>query len=539
MRSQNESKAVWLVAVVLLSVIFILRCFDMERVVLEPDMTFLYNRCWQMRDCLRHGFYPFLYYNDVGGVGYGSPIFYGQLSLVPFFPFLANILSFAKAYSLCCLLLNFFGFRFFLKRMSNNATLSACFYIVGLPFIFTYTAGMYAAQLAVGVSWFFFGYCIDFFRDNRNSILLILTYFAIWQCNLNSVVFSSVVCFLLFITYFDMTRWRSYLKVVAVVGLLISYNVSNILVHRDAIRLSDYSQLFTAPPEQLRVLFSSVPLGGFLFRALYHSLGGGDLCCGLMQFGVFGLLVYYYWRYARYEGYRFRVYSMLVFIASAFLYTIGVWLIWGYVDKVTEVFFQYPIRYLIYVWGFLVLVLSRVVKQNKVTLVVLVLCIVDLFVANPLTASTLDGEADFLLTNIVRGEYAGRTFVYDNETFEEFSSVVHATSGADYSFVNEYNGLSVDCSANSGDDVLTLPKLYYFGYKAVGDDGEMLEVVSGYSNYCQVSLGGFKGTLRVWYQVPALVMFFFCVQCCIVGYLILWLFWERWVFLCISRRKAV
>lgn len=105
-REQKETKFVWAVAIVVMFIIVALRCFD-SKLMTEPDATFLYNRCLQMWDCVKNGYFPFLYYNDVGGIGYASPIFYGQLTLVPFIPLLGSISSFIKGYFLVCVVLNF------------------------------------------------------------------------------------------------------------------------------------------------------------------------------------------------------------------------------------------------------------------------------------------------------------------------------------------------------------------------------------------------------------------------------------------------
>lgn len=65
MRRQDESDNVTALAIVLLLVIFMLRCGD-AGIVHDDDGLFLYNRCYQVIDCLRNGEYPFIFYQDGG-----------------------------------------------------------------------------------------------------------------------------------------------------------------------------------------------------------------------------------------------------------------------------------------------------------------------------------------------------------------------------------------------------------------------------------------------------------------------------------------
>ena len=135
MKPQKETKGAVVIAVVALFVIYAIWVFGYD-FWSNTDGLFLYNRCYQMFDCFRHGFWPFLYYNDVGGIGYGSPIFYGQLTLLPFGVFLFDKLLFIKVYKLASLILSFFGFRFFVGRFTSYSTLSASLYILSIPYIY-------------------------------------------------------------------------------------------------------------------------------------------------------------------------------------------------------------------------------------------------------------------------------------------------------------------------------------------------------------------------------------------------------------------
>ena len=510
-RKQNETNFVWFVAIAAMFVIVALRCFD-SKLMTEPDATFLYNRAFQMWDCLRHGFWPFLYYNDVGGIGYASPIFYGQLTLLPFIPLLGSISSFIRGYFLVCVVLNFFGFRFLCKRFSSYATLSACFYVLGVPFVTLCGSGMYAFVLGLGFSWFFFGYCVDYFRDNRNLFPLVLFYFLIWQSNFNAVALATLVCFCLFCCYFRLSHWRAYVRLFLCVLLLVSYDIVNMLVHLDALRLSDFSLGFLGDMSKERIVMSTSPFGGFLYRSIQYVRYNGDLCCGFMSFGFFCAFTHYWVFYGRDKSMVMRVRAVAVWMISIVGYLAGIHTVWGHVFKATHAFFQFPIRYFILCYGFIVVVLAKVIKNTKFAHIVLILALLDIFITNPLSVGVSSGEMDFVFQRIVYAEYAGSNFVRGIETYDIYSSAVVSSSGREYSYVNDYNGLTVDCFGNVGDEVLTLPKLYYRGYKATGSGDETFVVRSGYSNYCEVDIGDYQGSLILRYETPKIVLAFFWLQ---------------------------
>lgn len=514
MRTQRESKAVWWLAGVSIFVLFFIVCCR-DGIATEPDFVFLYNRCFQMWDCFRNGYYPFLYYNDIGGIGYGSPIFYGQLTLVPFIPFLASISTFVKIYYLCCLLLNFFGFRSFVKRFSCYGTLSACFYILGLPFMQLYLSVLPANVLALGFGWFFFAYCVDFFRDGTGFYSLILTYFLIWQSNFNATILSTLVCFALFCVWFDRRRIKDYVRLFLFVFLLVSYNLVNMFVHRDSLVLVGYDTLFGHGNfEDAWSLLSPVPFGGFIFRLVRMALFGGDRCCGLTTSGVAAVFVVSLFRGYRFESRRYKICSCIV-ICSVFVgYVLGLCYVWPELFRLTGIFIQFPIRYMVVIWGFLVLVLSRCIKPSKAVYIVLALAVLDVLVASPnpspIGAGGVDKAPQYFQLGF--GEYTGETFIQRVDVYEEYSSFVHSASGVTYEFTNEYNGVSVDCSGNTGGDVITLPKLYYNGYVAYGEGSETFAVRGGYSNYCEVVVGDYTGVLRLEYRVPFAVLLLFYLQ---------------------------
>lgn len=526
MYQQKESGLTWAFAVISLFLIFSLCCFN-DDLANVGDSVFLYNRCLQARECFRNGVYPFLYYEDIGGIGYGSPIFYGQLTLFPFMLFVDNISVFVKVYFLSCLLLNFFGFRCFIKRISSYATLMSCLYVTSIPFVCFYNANIPANVLAVGFSWFFFAFCIDYFRDSKGFFLVILTYFLIWQSNMNSTILATFVCVGIFFVYFDKRRWRDYLKLCVCVLTMLGYNIANILVHLDALRLEDPSAMLTVlnVKGDARV-FSPYPLGGFFLRLYIDVI---DCCCGFMSFGLFAVFCYYVCRGIRGESLRFKACSIAIVASAVAGYIIGISTIWDDVYKATNLFFQFPIRYFILLFGFVLAILSRFIQPRWFVYAVLGLSIIDLFLVNPMQ-SLPTNNMYYEGLQLANCEYASNSFVRDYDTLVEYRAAVHSTSGASYEFTRGFNEVTVDCSSNySKNEVLTLPKLYYVGYVARGADGRQFKVTSGYSNYCKVAISDYRGELTLRYEVPIVVFALFIVQvACIVVYLVGALLWSTY-----------
>lgn len=517
MRKQNESRLTWAIAFIGLFLIFSLTCFN-DGLSGTGDYVFLCNRLTQIRDCFRNGYYPFLYYEDVGGIGYGSPIFYGQLTLFPFIPLADNSSAFLRVYMLCCLLLNFFGFRHFLKRISENATINACFYLFSMPFVAIFACNLPAYALAVGFSWIFFGYCIDFFRDDVNCFRLILSYFLIWQSNFNATVLATLVCFGIFCVYFDRRRIRDYVELFIMTASVICFNVINIVFHLDAINPAspEYMLETLEVGSDYRVL-SQTPIGGHLFRVFSSA----DHYTGFVSFPVFIVLCTAIWYGIRGQSKRFKVCSAIIGVVFIGGYIIGRADIWPTVYKATNLFFQYPIRYYIILFGFVIAVLSRFVGNGRLIYAVLVFCILDIAIVNPFR-SEISSNIHYVGLQIANAEYASPSFVRDYDTYLEYCDSIHSESGEEYSFEREYGIIKVDCSANvSGSDVLTLPKLYYNGYQATSEDGESFHVSSGYSNYCEIDIGDYQGVVTLFYNLPQPVFVAFYVETMLVIYIVL------------------
>lgn len=505
---QKENKIVTCIAIFGLLIVYMLLCFD-DNLSKVGDQMFLYNRAVQIKDCIVNGVWPFLYYEDIGGIGYGTPIFYGHLTLFPFIFFIDDIAVFVKLYYLACLLLNFFGFRCFIKRISENATLTACFYIFSMAFLSIYYGNLPANVMAVGWSWFFFAACIDYFRDSHGFAFFILTYFMIWQSNFNATVIATLVCFGIFCVYFRRKQTLGYVRLAIATALTMGFNIVNMFVHRDAIALQDAeSMLLVLNPESDARVTSLWPLGGYIARLSSDLLDGSS---GFMTVALFLLFVYSIVRGVRYESRRFKVCSSVIGVVTVIGYIVGTYSIWSTVYKATQLFFQFPIRYYVVLFGFVLAIFSRVLKPNWVVYVVCIWCVFDIFIVNPFHFKATEFNY-YVSAQIANGEYASSDFIMNYDIYLDYKDNVHSVSGVEYQYTHEYNLITIDCSSNVDGDTLTLPKLYYYGYQAVGSNGEKFNVSSGYSNYCQVDIGSYTGLLTLRYEVPPVVLFLFWIQ---------------------------
>lgn len=529
---QSEGWLVWWVAGLGLFLMFTLICFN-EDLPLVGDNIFLYNRCYQMFDSLRHFELPFIYYNDLGGIGYGSPIFYGQLTLLPFMPFLGNISVFLKVYYLSCLLLNFFGFRCFMKRFSYYATVMACFYTFSMPFVGLLSGNIPANAFAVGISWFFLAYCVSFFRDGGGFFPVAPLYFLIWQSNFNTTVLATVVCGCICLAYFDWLKLGRYSQLILVVLCFISFDIVNMLCHRGSIALTDAEYMLSVLGEEADCRLTSIhPIGGYLSRLNIDWL---DCCTGFMTLPVLLIFAYFVVRYIGMEKKHFQRCALVIGVVTYFGYFIGTCEAWPVVYKATNVFFQFPIRYYVFLFGFVLVILGRVIRPNILVLLVIIFCVVDIFMVNPFVSEPSSNIA-YVGHQLGNGEYASSDFVKDLTTYNEYSTAVHSESGVVYEYTNDYNGLTVDCSNNPGGDTITLPKLYYNWYRAHGENRETFKVVSGFSNYCEVDIGDYTGSLILRYYIPFWILPLLAIQILFCG-LTVWSVYESVKELWIRRKS--
>jgi hypothetical protein len=135
----------------------------------NADMQFLYNRAYQMYDCIRNGKIPFYYYNDNIGTGYGSSFFYGQLTLYPFLIFIPlGFKFFIRIYGISVVILTYFGARAISKRLAKNYELSAILYTASACSLYIIDfINLYSNAMGIAISLFFLASCVDFLGTQK------------------------------------------------------------------------------------------------------------------------------------------------------------------------------------------------------------------------------------------------------------------------------------------------------------------------------------------------------------------------------------
>lgn len=281
-------------------------------------------------------------------------------------------------------------------------------------------------------------------------------------------------------------------------------------------------------------MLSWLPFGGFVFRRNVNWVEAG---CGICSVGFLIVCCVYGVKMLKSCSIKRRVAFLTLLFCIIVSYIAGLVGIWPFLYIYIGVFIQFPVRYFVLLFGTLLLTVSCYMKPSVWLYVVLVIAIGDVFISNPMVWSSPTDRGYDIYDVIINAEFASNDFVYTQEAYETYGFSVNSSSGTEYTYSNEYNGLSVDCSSNSGSDILTFPKLYYKGYHAYAEDGSQFAVVSGYSNYCEVNIGSYTGSLRLIYEVPIYLLTLFWLQIVSVAYILAKVL-RRWCLSCIHKRKV-
>ena len=107
----------------------------------------------------------------------------------------------------------------------------------------------------------------------------------------------------------------------------------------------------------------------------------------------------------------------------------------------------------------------------------------------------LDGQ-------IGNGEYVSERFICNENEFLEMSTEVTDDTGRKYKYKTDGRSVSVKVKNGQQQIRLTIPKLYYKGYRAFLD-GKKLRVTEGKSQFVCVEVpSGAHGTIKVYYKHP-------------------------------------
>ena len=462
----------WDITFLMLSVIMLLlmMCIRSGRFV-SSDTYFHYNRLLQMLDCFKDGKYPWFYYNDFQGVGYSTPFFYGQLTLLPFSIFLPlGVIGFGYAYSFICYIVIWLGVQSFTKRFSDKYAQIAFVFILSqfaVERIF-YNQSLQAFKIGFGIGFFFLAYCVDIFRDRKGFIKPALLFCLIFDTSLNAAVVMFIACCVLFIVYFDSRMIRQYFRFAVLCCLLCSYFIVNILYHSDVLTRTKNIAFAIAThnySDDLIVGFSGFGQPGIRLLGVLPFLWSVKclLSRKLSKREVIGLILCAVCVIASYEP---------IFIYSG-LY----------------ILFQVPVRYL----GIIVLVyLIIAFRHEDLRWFIVMSCIVTavtscIYVSR---SGLLEEEDIPTLGSVAMGDYLHESF-----DWEVFDSMRQANGKA----FTESRGIVV--MQSDGEEELYFPKLYYRGYRASGSD-RTFDVKMGISQFIYVEPDGYVGEIRLEYCHP-------------------------------------
>lgn len=518
----------WCTIYFLLGLIFIVNCLNVDFTV-NPDLRFLYNRALQMYNCISEGNIPYFYYNDFGGVGYGSAFFYGHLTLYPFLPFVKlGLDKFLLIYSSVTILLTYLGSLTLAKRFTSNYKFISLIYI-GSCFTLQmfYTTGTYANNFGVALSFFFLAYCIDFFRDNKSFIKATLLFYLIINTHLITSLLSFLVCCLLLIVYFDKNRLKDYIKFAIITCLVCSYFILNFFYHSDILTSTtkiNETMLTYAQNSNSNVIgnyMSNTPYLGTI-DLIILSLLNVDL--SVSGFRIFNLVTIFFlvlYLLKRRKSLSKKEFCAIIIVMV--LTIISERSIWLGLNKICLIPFQFPTRYMHYCILCTLIVCFRYLDSRKVKSILFIFSCCDLILISAMTNKLTDtSHYTDLFCQVENGEYLDESFTWDTNEFYYLSSHVVGDDNVEYSYSLNENILFIDYNGNSSN--ITIPKLYYKGYAAETNDGVVLPIAKGYSQFINIDVSNIDNcTIVVQYKHPLL----FVILDLLCNCMVLVLFWNN------------
>ena len=463
-----------------------------ENLLGNEDYYFLYNRARQLLSCIQDGAPIGFFYNDLNGVGYGSSFFYGYLTLIPFLPLL-NISStiFINSYLVVAGLVFCFGVLYLVSRFTDKYVFITCLFLLSTFVIEMFSAtGLIVNYFAVGLSFFFIGTCIDFFRDDKKFIWSSILFFLILNTHTITAFLSFLICVFMFISYFDKKRIKDYCLFAFVTLLFCSYFIFTFITHIDlSMSLNKTTKEFIdviAANDKQHNMFcgSSFAFCDVLTMNCLHisSINGYSFFgLGFLLVSIVVLL----------QSYKLlskkEVLCLFGFVIGLIL---GINDIWVAIINRFNVPIQFPLRYMFYLLlGFYIIVCRRI--ENKGIFIVLFLISIPnimfrFHVGNvDLKMNTL---AELYNHQMVNAEYLSDDFDFDLDTFERHRNEVVDEDGTQYVFVKDKDVLYVKFNTDE-EHTLTIPKLYYNGYVCENTETHnQLQVNKGISQFISVTI---------------------------------------------------
>ena len=467
-----ESKKVWITKYDIVSLIMIV-LFSISSYIWNlgyrvGDYLFFYNRVQQLKNCLVDFNLPTFFYNNCAGYGYGDAFFYGTLScwlMLPFASFNSNVLMSLSIFVFG--VVNILGLKTLFSRFVDRSDIATSILLVspiGCACIgFCYLGA--AALLALGLSYFFIAYCIDFFRDNKDSWKASLFFWFLINTNTVSAFLSFCICILIMLIYFNKYKIKSYFAFALFTIVECSYFIANFLYHKVGIEFNIQHINFGWD-----VFFSPIPVGslGRFFISVFTK-SKLEIYNWLIAPSFFDLVFLCFTLYILIKNKKqFSFREKLACIIACVLWFIGIRFIYNYLYTYFKFLdmSQYPLRYMGYLGVVLVIVLVRRldVSRSKFKLgafFVLEFCLAIFSLVfvhiryaqfDPIDYDT--ASVGSLLSN---GEFFDKGF-----KLSDFESSID-TDNIEYSLDKDKLIVKVKKARGS----IEVPKLWYNGYKCI------------------------------------------------------------------------
>ena len=491
----------------------------------SADIEFFYNRAVQMLDCLKDGSLPFFYYNDFGGVGYGSAFFYGQLTIYPFLFFVdKGIDVFINAYTVVMIALTYAGACFLSKHFTKNYKFVSLLFMCSCYIVQTmYSFGMLPNIMAIALSFYFIGFCIDFFRDNKSFIPASIMFYLVINTHLVTAVVSFVICVMLFVMYFDKSKFKSYVMFALFTTFICSYFLANAFYHSDVVTNTkeiNEKMLSNKLGTACCTYENWLPFTGILFNCMINFIGFTNVG-GYRLLNLFVVILLLIW-----GRHKFSKREIFVLSLDLIATIISIDRVWALLNKIWLIPIQFPCRFAPYIVLSIIVILLRNKDLTVWKRRIFIICCLPELILIPFVVVPDTSEALTEYSNqVINGEYLDKSFNWDLTDFEYKKSHVTDQDGNEYDFSVFPNKVVVSVYGNKDEDIqLTLPKLYYKGYTFsritipetfVTMDEEAFynhtytpyitdtyDVEMGDSQFIKVDIGKSRGTFVLTYEHP-------------------------------------
>lgn len=489
-----------------------------DALLYNTDNVFLINRAEQMLKCIKDGNIPFFYYDDFKGIGYGSSFFYGQLTLYPFLPLLLiGKIPFMYGYMFVSLILSIIGVKEFVKRFCSNAKFVSNLYLISISFfmLFVYTQ-LYACIMGQALGFLFLAYSIDFLRDKKSFIPSGLLFFLVINTHLlTAVVVFLIVCYI-WLLYFDRKRLKEYFLYFVYVLSLCLYFLCNYFYHSEALNEIQKISRFSLGGRVADSQFGYViPVGLVESYAITKKLSSNTY----FDVATFIMLLFLLIKNRN----LLTIKKKITIGICICLLILGQAYVWHWFNlTIFTLPFQFSLRYVSFIIVYLYCVSFQYADSNVQTFLKSygLFLIIILYIVYMLSDKLVMPEYDNIDKYVGNGEYVSKDFNY---TPDEIENITVKDNTKTYKY-KENKGIIIADIDTKGTKIVTVPKLYYKGYR-VKFNGKELKILSKITNFIQVKVKG-SGVLEVYYEHP-LWLRLLDLGCLIESVLILIYYLER------------